>query len=353
MPGRQTLRLILPALALFAQAVPAQTRAAKKKPPVPKPSITPAPQGPRLVLQPNKPSGGSLVRVTIERLARNDDSVTNITAEMAGEPLRFVEMDDGRYQAIGAVPLGASDSVVARAIVARASGAEDTLRLFIKYPHQPAPAATAAPAAPKRGVRVAGAQRLKVDPRFTKRLDTETEQRVERENQLARDVGKRAQDSPPLWTYPFLKPRDTRITSRFGTGRVFNGRVSSSHLGVDYRGSVGETIVAANRGVVALVAEFFLAGNVVYIDHGGGLVTGYFHMSEPRVAVGDTVERGQEIGLVGATGRVTGPHLHWSARFGALTVDPAGLLALGAPFTQPDTIARRVTHGVNGSAPHR
>ena len=113
---------------------------------------------------------------------------------------------------------------------------------------------------------------------------------------------------------------------------MFNGRVSSSHLGIDYRGSVGDPIYAANRGVVALVSEFYLAGNVVYIDHGNGLVTGYFHMSQPLVAAGDTVERGQQIGLVGSTGRVTGPHLHWSARFGALTIDPADLLSLGAPF---------------------
>lgn len=354
MPGRQSFQLILPVLAAFAQVVSAQTRAAKKTPSSTRSSVAPAPEGPRLVMQPSNPSGGSLIRVTIEHLPRNDDSVLSATGEMAGEPLRFVPMLDGRYQAIGAIPLGASDSIVAHAIVARSSGTADTLRLLLKYPHRAAPAAPApAVSAPSKRVRVAGARRLNVDPRFTKRLDTATEERVEHENQLARDVGKRAQDTPPLWTYSFLRPRDTKITSRFGTGRVFNGRVSSSHLGVDYRGSVGETIVAANRGVVALVAEFFLAGNVVYIDHGGGLVTGYFHMSEPRVAVGDTVERGQEIGLVGATGRVTGPHLHWSARFGALTVDPSGLLALGAPFTQPDTLVKGATLSVSGSAPHR
>ena len=107
-------------------------------------------------------------------------------------------------------------------------------------------------------------------------------------------------------------------------GASSTGGVSSSHLGVDYRGALGEPIHAANRGIVALVAEFFLAGNVVYIDHGGGIVTGYFHMSQTEVAVGDTVERGQEIGLVGSTGRVTGPHLHWSARFGALVDRPRG-----------------------------
>jgi murein DD-endopeptidase MepM/ murein hydrolase activator NlpD len=189
--------------------------------------------------------------------------------------------------------------------------------------------------------RTAGARRLKVDPRFTQRNDSINDARVEHENELAREVGHKAHDTPQMWTYPFLRPRPSSVTSKFGSGRVFNGRVSSSHLGVDYRGAEGEPIFAANRGVVALVAEFFLAGNVVYIDHGAGVVTGYFHMSKPEVSVGDTVQRGQEIGLVGATGRVTGPHLHWSARFGALTIDPGDLLSLGAPFVVADTLKKR------------
>lgn len=126
-----------------------------------------------------------------------------------------------------------------------------------------------------------------------------------------------------------MRPRNSVITSRFGSGRLFNGTLTSRHLGVDFRGKTGDPIVAANRGVVALVANFFLAGNVVYIDHGDGVVTAYFHMSKALVERGDTVERGQTIGLVGATGRVTGPHLHWSARYGALTVNALDLVALG------------------------
>jgi murein DD-endopeptidase MepM/ murein hydrolase activator NlpD len=330
MKAHRTIRFILLILSTFAQGAFAQSKVAKPK----KPAL---PAKPRLMLEPRQPKPASLIRVTIDGLGRNDDSVVTVVGHMADEPLRFLPASEGRFQALAAIPLGASDSVVALAVITRASGAADTLHLALKYPHRPAPPATTVGS---RG-RAPGARRLKVDPRFTRRLDTETETRVERESQLAREVGKRAQDSPPLWTYPFLRPRESKVTSRFGTGRVFNGRVSSSHLGVDYRGSLGEPIVAANRGVVALVAEFFLAGNVVYIDHGGGLVTGYFHMSEPLVAAGDTVERGQEIGRVGATGRVTGPHLHWSARFGAVTVDPAGLLAIGAPFAQPDTASKR------------
>ena len=247
---------------------------------------------------------------------------------MAGEPLHFRPASNGRLQALGAIPIEASDSVVAHVHIERESGTVDTLRLSLRYPHNPPPP----PSTSASRARAAGAARLKVDKVFTQKMDSATTARIEHENEIARDVGRRAQDTPQLWEQPFLRPRPTRVTSRFGSGRVFNGRVSSSHLGIDYRGAVGEPIYAANRGVVALVASFFLAGNVVYIEHGDGLVTGYFHMSQPEVAVGDTVERGQEIGLVGATGRVTGPHLHWSARFGALTIDPADLLSLSAPF---------------------
>jgi hypothetical protein len=85
---------------------------------------------------------------------------------------------------------------------------------------------------------------------------------------------------------------------------------------------------AHTRGIVVLVDNFFLAGNVVYIDHGGGVVTAYFHMSKPLVHVGETVKRGQVIGLVGSTGRVTGPHLHWAARYGANTVNPLDLISI-------------------------
>lgn len=109
---------------------------------------------------------------------------------------------------------------------------------------------------------------------------------------------------------------------------MFNGRVASRHLGVDFSGGLGAPVRAANRGVVALVETFFLAGRVVYVDHGAGVVTGYFHLSRALVAPGDTVARGQQIGLVGATGRVTGPHLHWTARYGALTVNPLDLIAI-------------------------
>jgi murein DD-endopeptidase MepM/ murein hydrolase activator NlpD len=231
---------------------------------------------------------------------------------MADEPLHFIASTGGTWHAIGPVPVDAVGSLAASVILRRVSGKTETIRTRITLPKRPLPEALP----------------LAVDSTFSRPLDSATAARVERENTRAKDIGKRAHDSPAMWTASFLRPRTSVITSEFGSGRVFNGRLTSRHLGVDFRGAVGEPVRAANRGVVALVDNFFLAGNVVYIDHGGGVVTAYFHLSKPLVAVGDTVTRGQQIGLVGATGRVTGPHLHWAARYGTVTVNPLDLVRL-------------------------
>jgi murein DD-endopeptidase MepM/ murein hydrolase activator NlpD len=261
----------------------------------------------RLSAAPSRPQPGAIVRLSL----RGADSVTSVQGTLAGEPLHFIRSDSG-WRAIGGIPTDAQGNVVARAFVELASGRVDTLRTTMVLPVIPKPKAVP----------------LKVDSSFSRPLDDETQARVARENAAARAVGRRSHDSPPMWTASFLKPRNSVVTSVFGSGRVFNGAVTSRHLGIDYRGGEGEPILAANRGVVALVDTFFLAGGVVYIDHGGGVVTGYFHMSKHLVAAGDTVQRGQEIGLVGKTGRVTGPHLHWTARYGTVTVNPGDLLTL-------------------------
>jgi murein DD-endopeptidase MepM/ murein hydrolase activator NlpD len=266
-----------------------------------------AAQATRLTIAPARPEPGALVRLTL-RDSSSRGAIVAIRGQMAGEPLHFPAASGRTFRAVGAIPMNANGPVAARVVVER-RGATDTITATVVVPR----------------VRMA-TSRLEVDTGFTKPLDTLTEARIARDNARARDVGRRAHETPTLWTARFVQPRASVITSRFGTGRVFNGAVTSRHLGVDFRGDVGDTIRAANRGVVALVDTFFLAGNVVYLDHGGGIVTGYFHMSKPLVAVGDTVKRGQPIGLVGNTGRVTGPHLHWSARYGLLTVNPLDLI---------------------------
>jgi murein DD-endopeptidase MepM/ murein hydrolase activator NlpD len=270
---------------------------------------------PVLTITPAQPVPGALVRVTLE-YADAPDGNPSFSGSMAGEPLHFVESAPGLWRAIGAVPVDATDSVVARVIVRHARSV-DTVHASVTLP-SPEPAR-----APSQ---------LAVSSRFTQPLDAATRARIDRENARAREVGRRAHSTPPMWTEPFFRPRDTRITSGFGTGRMFNGRVASRHLGVDFAGGVGTPVHAANRGVVALVDEFFLGGKVIYVDHGGGIVTGYLHLSETWVREGDVVERGQRIGAVGATGRVTGPHLHWNARYGATTVNPLELIELGHWF---------------------
>lgn len=270
---------------------------------------------------PEQPGIGSLVRLSFRRFSGAEDSVVSLTGQMAGEPMHFRVDDRGAESAFGVIPTEVSDSVVAHVYVRLASGRVDTLRTALPYPHRASPAA----AKPARK------SRLRVPKVYTAPPNARTEARVARENAEARSIGRHAHETPQLWTEPFIRPRSSRITSGFGSGRLFNGRLSSSHGGVDFAGQPGDPVRAANRGIVALVDNFFLAGNVVYIDHGAGVVTGYFHLTKALVTAGDTVERGQEIGVVGATGRVTGPHLHWSARYGTHTFDPMGLIELTQP----------------------
>jgi murein DD-endopeptidase MepM/ murein hydrolase activator NlpD len=227
----------------------------------------------------------------------------------------------GTWHAIGAVPVDTEGMLTANAEITRESGKTESVRTRLFLPKLPPPVA----------------QPLAVDSGFTRPLDAATQARVARENARAREIGKHAHDSPPMWTSSFIRPRTSVVTSEFGSGRLFNGQLTARHLGVDFRGAVGEQVRAANRGVVALVDNFFLAGNVVYIDHGAGVVTAYFHLSKTLVAAGDTVTRGQVIGLVGSTGRVTGPHLHWAARYGAITVNPLDLVKIDRTWYSAST----------------
>jgi murein DD-endopeptidase MepM/ murein hydrolase activator NlpD len=274
-------------------------------------------QQPSLKAAPSKPAPGSLVLLTLDAGTVEADSIVDVTGVMSGEPLHFTRTGRVGWRAMGPVSVDATDSVPARVGIHRASGAVDSVLAFVSLPARPKPSA-----------RPARRRQLAVDARFTRPMSAETQQRIERENARAREVGRKAHETPAMWTESFINPRPSSITSRFGSGRMFNGTVASRHLGVDFSGAVGTPVRAANRGVVALVDDFYLAGNVVYIDHGAGVVTGYFHLSRALVAAGDTVEKGQQIGLVGATGRVTGPHLHWNARYGAVTVNPLDLVSL-------------------------
>lgn len=134
-----------------------------------------------------------------------------------------------------------------------------------------------------------------------------------------------------LWETPFQRPVPGSVSSLFGMKRVFNGQPRSVHRGLDLRGAQGTPIHAVADGEVALVDNLYYSGNTVYLNHGDGVFTAYLHMSEPKVKPGQRVSRGDVIGLVGATGRVTGPHLHLSLIVQGQSVDPQPLLENTTP----------------------
>jgi murein DD-endopeptidase MepM/ murein hydrolase activator NlpD len=186
-------------------------------------------------------------------------------------------------------------------------------------------------------------ERLRVNRRYVDAPDSALQRRIARERELSRAVYARSPDTPRLWSGPFARPLPGRVTSRFGTRREFNGELRSRHWGVDLDGDRGDPVLAANRGVVALVGDFYYSGNVVYLDHGRGLITAYLHLSQVDVAPGDTLERGSLVGRVGATGRVTGPHLHWLVRFAGVSLDGLKLLELDVSgFVEPEAVPRAV-----------
>ncbi len=128
---------------------------------------------------------------------------------------------------------------------------------------------------------------------------------------------------------PFQHPLDSGVAgTRFGSRRIINGKPRSQHSGADYRAKRGTPVHACAAGTVVFAEEHFFAGRSVFVDHGEGLVSMVCHLSAITVKVGQKVARGDLLGKVGATGRVTGPHLHFGVRVGGARVDPASLLAL-------------------------
>jgi murein DD-endopeptidase MepM/ murein hydrolase activator NlpD len=130
------------------------------------------------------------------------------------------------------------------------------------------------------------------------------------------------------WRGQFRAPVEAPISDVFGTRRTFNGEVKSVHQGLDFGAAPGSVVTAANDGTVLLARPLYFEGNFVVIDHGQGLLTLYLHLSEFKVKEGEQVKRGQPLGLVGSTGRATGPHLHFAVRWQGVYLDPAQLLGI-------------------------
>jgi hypothetical protein len=132
----------------------------------------------------------------------------------------------------------------------------------------------------------------------------------------------------PLWAGSFRAPVTAQPTDSFGTRRMFNGKLASVHKGMDFRAASGTVVRAGNSGTVVLARPLYYEGNCVVIDHGLGFYTLSMHFSRIDVKEGQHVKQGDRLGLSGATGRVTGPHLHWAIRWQGAYLDPAKLLKM-------------------------
>lgn len=154
--------------------------------------------------------------------------------------------------------------------------------------------------------------------------------RIKKEEILKHRVFAESSDTR-LWRGPFAAPVREPVTEVFGVRRIFNNELKTEHLGLDYHAPRGTRVRAANSGRVILARHLFFEGNCVIVDHGQGLMTLYMHLSKFKVSKGQKVRRGQLLGLSGATGRATGPHLHLAVRWEGMYLDPARLLQLDLP----------------------
>lgn len=173
--------------------------------------------------------------------------------------------------------------------------------------------------------------KLTVSKEFTA-PSPEQQQKIKADQEVKHDIFSRI--SPEReWSGSFAPPVNAETSDAFGTRRIFNGVTKSVHQGLDYRVGPDTPVSAVNRGTIILARPLYFEGNCVVIDHGQGLLSLYMHLSELKVKEGQQVERGTPIGLSGATGRATGPHLHLAVRWQGVYLNPAALLKLPLPDT--------------------
>jgi murein DD-endopeptidase MepM/ murein hydrolase activator NlpD len=170
---------------------------------------------------------------------------------------------------------------------------------------------------------------LSVDQKFTEPTPEQLKE-IDESKKVKEDYLNRV-SSEREWSGKFVAPADAAISDVFGSERIFNGKTSSPHQGLDFRVPTGTPVAAMNGGTVLLARPLYYEGDFIVIDHGQGLLTLYMHLSEFKVKEGDVVKRGQEIGLSGGTGRATGPHLHVAVRWQGTSLDPARLIELPLP----------------------
>lgn len=256
-----------------------------------------------------QPAQGSLVVVEVVGAS----PLSGLRAEASGQALHFWQdaNPENRYRALLGVDLERQPGGLPLAVEAElAGGAREACRALVSV----------------QDGRFA-VERLEVARRFVELSATDLE-RAEREAQRLRELF--AQVSPErLWAGGFRLPvEDREAAGNFGRRRVLNNQPRSPHSGEDFPGPAGTRVVAAQRGRVVLAEELFFSGNTVVLDHGLGLYTFYGHLESIAVEPGRVVEAGTLLGRLGATGRVSGPHLHWAARLNRARVNPRDLVVL-------------------------
>ena len=174
---------------------------------------------------------------------------------------------------------------------------------------------------------------LRVAPRHV----TPSPQNLERIKKEKKEIRRiyASSSNTRLWFGTFKKPLASDITSAFGTQRLFNDQLQSYHRGTDLRAKAGTPVHASNFGIVRLAKNLFYSGNIVIVDHGKGIFSNYAHLSKIQVVSGQHVARGAQIGLSGATGRVSGPHLHWGVKINGAYVDPFQFLTAISKLLEP------------------
>jgi len=266
------------------------------------------PQTPSLVVshKARAVAPGEVVLVDV----RGSGALQDVRGEWLGQPILFYRIEPRRWQGIAPIDLAAHAG--RQTLVVRAK-TEQGLDLHTEYPITIA-------------ARTFPARRITVDPRFANPPDEELT-RIEQERKTVEAIFAKP-SSERLWSGAFVAPVPGASTSSFGRRTILNGESRGQHTGTDFQAAAGTPVVAPNRGRVVLAADQYFPGRTVIIDHGLGLYSYLAHLSEFSVAEGDIVERGQRIGLSGATGRVTGPHLHWTMRIGPARVDPLSLVTV-------------------------
>jgi murein DD-endopeptidase MepM/ murein hydrolase activator NlpD len=244
----------------------------------------------------------------IVELQISADGLTAIEATMGKEPVYFFPAENGSYRALIGADVEAKPGlakVLVRGFTASGAARERQIEVRIN-----------AKAFKKESFTVAQ-EYDQFTPELLERIRREQEQ-------FAGVFG--ASAPKPFWERPFIAPVPIEITSPFGYRRVINGTPRSPHTGTDLKAAAGTEIAVSNHGRVVLTGDFYFAGKSVVVDHGAGLFTMYFHLSELKVEQGAEVRKGDVIALSGMSGRVTGPHLHWAARVSGARVDPLELI---------------------------